>query len=113
MELKEEVTAVGPGISAQQAQDSACPFNSPGGTDGAAGCPEHHAPEQVRGGGESGSDRPVLPSDRSSISEGCRPRSVREVTRWEHPPRALGGAIRTIAKSNTTAPAGRDANRPK
>ncbi len=83
---------------------------NPAGTTGAAGCPEHSAPEQGRGGRGLGipADSPARSWTKGSNSDESRPGSVREVTRCEQPPSAPGGASKTDARSNTTAPAGRE-----
>ncbi len=99
-----------PGTDAYQAQVSMRPSKNPAGTAGAAGCPEHNAPEQGRGGRGMGipADSPARSWTKGSISDESRRASVRDVTRCEQPPSALGGASRAEARSNTTAPAGRE-----
>ena len=107
---KESPIKAKPGTDAHQAQESRRPSKNPAGTAGAAGCPEHNAPEQGRGGTGAGipSDSPARSWIKGSISDESRPGSVRDVTRCEQPPSALGGASRAKARSNTTAPARRE-----
>lgn len=100
------------GAEGHQSQESRRPSDMPAGIAGAAGCPEHHAPEQGRdpGGRGSGADRSAHPVIDGSSWEASRAGSVREVTRWEHPPSAPGGADNAIARSTTTAPVGTEAD---
>jgi hypothetical protein len=99
-----------PGSDAHQAQESRRPSTNPGGIAGAAGCPEHNAPEQGRDGTGTGipSDFPARSWIKGSISDESRSESVRDVTRWEQPASVPGGASKPKARSNTTAPAGRE-----
>jgi hypothetical protein len=121
VEREEEPIAAGSGIDPHQDQESTRPSNTPAGTEGAAGCPEHHAPEQGREGGGTGSGRApdgsAKPPDRScskgSISEESRSGSDRDVTRWEQPACTPEGADNTSARSDATAPVGRGASFPE
>ncbi len=101
---------VKPGTGACQAQESMRPSENPAGTAGAAGCPEHNAPEQGRGGSGMGIPlvSPVKSWTKGSISDESRPGSVRDVTKCEQLPSTLEGAIRAEARSNRKAPAGRE-----
>jgi len=93
-----------------QAQESMRPSISPAGTEGTAGCPEHNAPEQGRGGTGMGISlgSPVKSWTKGSISDERRTGSVRDVTRCEQLPSTLEGASKAEARSNRKAPAGRE-----
>jgi hypothetical protein len=108
VDRKEEAVETSSGINANKAQDPSRPSNSPDGTGGVAGCPEHQAPEQGRGprGTECGSDGPAKSSIKGSTSEVRCPRPFSEVTRCEQLAFAAGGASRANARSVATAPAG-------
>jgi hypothetical protein len=116
---KEESVEVKPGTDAYQAQEASGPSNTPAGTAGAAGWPEHQAPEQGRGSGRAGSfpdsssSTPNRSRIKGSIRVDCRPGWVRDVTRWEQPASTPRGASRTKAKSDTVAPAWRAASFPE
>jgi hypothetical protein len=100
---KEGRTEAKVGSIGHQGQESSRWSSPIAGTAGAAGCCEQNAPEQGRGREGTGisSDRP----DGSPISGERRPGSVRDVTRWEQPPFATGGASNTNARRVMTAPA--------
>jgi len=116
---EKEAGVIKPGIDAHQAQEPSRPSTTPAGTAGAAGCPEHNAPEQGRGSGGtvSGSDGLATPPAwsriKGAISEGIRPGLVWDVTRCEQLACAAGGAIRADARSDMTAAAGKDTSFPK
>ena len=78
---------------------------------GTAGSPVHHAPEQGRGGAGDGgwADRSVWWSIGPSSGDGRRPRSDRDVTRFEHPPQTRGGAV-TAATRSASISAARESN---
>ena len=114
-----ESGGVQPGIDAHQAQEPSRTSDTPAGMAGAVGCREHHAPEQGRGSGGtgSGSDRLATPptgsTTKGAISEGIRPGLVLDVTRCEQPAWAEGGASKADARSDMTATAGKDTRFPK
>ena len=91
---------------AHQANESSRQSSAPAGTTGVAGCPEHKAPEQGRGGWGVGcsSDRSDRLAVSRSISAGSRPGSEREVTRWLQPAQAEPGAQKPWNTRSTTAP---------
>jgi hypothetical protein len=94
-----------------QAQESSGSSNTAAGTAGAAGCPEHNAPEQGRGNGGRGrsSDGPDRPWIKGSSGDESRSESVRDVTRCEQPASATVGAIIPTTRSVKKAPAGKGA----
>jgi hypothetical protein len=93
-------------VDGYQSQDSSRPSTATDGTAGAAGCPEHNAPEHGGRGDASGgfSDRP----DRSCINglfrDGNCQESARELTRCEQPPFAVAGADNAIVRTAKMAP---------
>jgi hypothetical protein len=101
------------GIDPHHAQKSRCSLKTMCGNAGVAGCSEHQAPEHGRAGAGkgSGSDGPAqlleISMTDASMSEESLPGSVREVTRCEHPARAVSGVSRAHARSGKTAPADR------
>jgi hypothetical protein len=105
---KEGAVETSSGIDTNKAQDPSGPSNSPDGTGGVAGCPEHQAPEQggEPRGTECGSVGPAKSSIKGSTSEVRCPRPFSEVTRCEQPALAAGGASTASARSVATAPAG-------
>jgi hypothetical protein len=87
---KERPAKAEPGADEHQAQDSDGPSNWPAGTTGVAGCPEHHAPEQGRGGRGmgSGSDRRTGCESRGRPARRSAPdRSGTSPGASNHPPR--------------------------
>jgi hypothetical protein len=105
-EKKEEDEQTASESRAHQAKESSRQSSAPAGTTGVAGCPEHKAPEQGCGGWGVGrsSDRPDRSAVSGSISEGSRPGSEREVTRWVQPAQAEPGAQMPWNTRSTTAP---------
>ena len=81
-------------VDGYQTQDSSRPSTATDGTAGAAGCPEHNAPEHGRRGDETGSfsDCPDRSGTNGSIRDGSCQESARELTRCEQPPSAMPGA---------------------
>jgi hypothetical protein len=105
-EKKEEDEQNAPESRAHQAKESNRQSSAPAGTTGVAGCPEHKAPEQGRGGWGVGcsSGLPDRLAVSRSISEESRPGSEREVTRWLQPAQAEPGAQKPWNTRSTTAP---------
>jgi hypothetical protein len=116
-----ESGGVQPGIEAHQAQELSRPSDIPAGMAGAAGCREHHTPEQGRGRGSGGTGNgsdglatpPAGSRTKGAISVGIRPGLVLDVTRCEQPACAAGGASKADARSDMTAAAGRNTRFPK
>jgi hypothetical protein len=99
-------------FGAGQAQESSTSSRAAVGTEGAAGSPEHNAPEHGAGG-NAGSDpvRPETPPIKGSTSAASCLGLVRERTVCEQPARAAAGARKTHTNSDNAAKAGGSAHR--